>query len=322
MALLRGLRRVDSVHLGRLLRSMGESWLGVVVLRHSLTRRKIVEALFPSDPLGGCSDLPSIEIVLPCAVKDLPMAPLALAAAIRSSRNPVARVRMVVPRGVEVGFDDIGVPLVVEHDDDVIGVGVLGGVDRLVARGRRGWVIQQLAKIKAVMASQSDGCLVLDADTLLVRPRTWLDRDGRQILAVSHEFHAPYVHHAERVWAGRQPSLSFVTHHQLMQPAVVRAMFPRGDESLLAWLDAADWTESSAVSEYHDYGSWLSRSLPERAVWVCWRNETFAFDERALGPRSVDSSLDSLGRQFPRALSLSSHRYLDGPGPVVRDDAH
>ena len=55
-----------------------------------------------------------------------------------------------------------------------------------------GWVLAQYLKIWTVATSESEGVLVLDADTLLLSPRIFLDRSGKQILTPSVEFHRTY----------------------------------------------------------------------------------------------------------------------------------
>ena len=59
--------------------------------------REEYEASRPVDPLRGVRAYPPIEIMIPCAVKDLATVGLAVQASRDASLNPVAGVRLVAP---------------------------------------------------------------------------------------------------------------------------------------------------------------------------------------------------------------------------------
>jgi len=84
---------------------------------------------------------------------------------------------------------------------------------------RYGWVLQQLLKIEFVKRSNAKGVLVLDADTILLKPRNWLDSASQQVLTPTWEYHLPYY---EFLWdiglTKRNIDFSFVPHHMLIQP--------------------------------------------------------------------------------------------------------
>lgn len=282
---------------------------------------KVVEALLPSDPLEGTADLPSIELVVPWDGDDVELLELVLSAAVRSSRNPVGSIRLVTAADAVPSFDTGGVVVSIESDGEVVGRDLLRRVERLVPLDRRGWVVQQLVKILTVLRSRAPGCLVLDADTVLLRPRTWLTSTGVQALVVTDEFHEPYVAHAARVWGLPRPAVSHVAHHQLQRPSVVREMFGTDGERLGRWLELGDWRELSSVSEYHGYGAWLLSRHPAEVRLVRWRNVEL--------PRSILRSRDPEGSMrfelvaamIPDAHSASLHHHLDAAGRTTRRPA-
>jgi hypothetical protein len=70
----------------------------------------------------------------------------------------------------------------------------------LISKGfenRSGWVIQQLLKIIFSSASKADFVLVIDADTLLLETRPWLQQNSKQLLSLSEEKHNPYYEQNE-----------------------------------------------------------------------------------------------------------------------------
>jgi hypothetical protein len=204
-------------------------------------------------------------------------------------------------------------------EEDLIDEATRALVKSMVPPMRRGWVTQQLLKFQGVARSHQDGVLVVDADTVLLRPRTWL-AGSRQLLVPVHEFHPPYEEHYQRVFgrAGRPATVSWVAHHQLMRPSIVKAMFgvtqSERSQKLGEWVQAADFSQASALSEYHSYGRWIETRASGDYVLGRWGNARMPRQGvEALGASGAASSQDTLGRlraEFPTHLSVSMHSYL------------
>ena len=290
------------------------------------TIRSRYEATRPFDPLSNGRDVPPIEVFIPCVLKDLPTLRLAIEGARLGSRNPISRVTVCAPeRDVAAISAEVGAAAFVIAEEEVQSPGVVAQVDRIVPPERRNWVVQQLLKLGYVAQSRSQGVLVIDADTVLLRQRTWL-ADGCQLLAISREMHVPYRDHV-RTWLGDRvadSNVSFVTHHQLMQPGAVRAMLSCGsgsdrlkaedsaaiDVGLRCWLGAADFSLASALSEYHSYGAWLTFSQPKQTARCSWGN---------VEPRRLDASAEfdelriaTLRSEYPEATSVTFHSWKRG----------
>ena len=76
------------------------------------------------------------------------------------------------------------------------------------------------------MKSNTPGVLVINADTLLIRPQVWLSGDKTQILMTSFEYHKPYYQFLNRYGlTERKFGVSHITHHMLMQPNFLREIF-------------------------------------------------------------------------------------------------
>ncbi len=298
------------------------TWLQQVIMR-SKSVRVVFESILPDNPLEAPWDtLPPLTVLIPCIIKDAAILPTTVEALGSAVQNPIERIvvlcpddevermRQLVPDHVDiVSENSLPVPL------------ARAAIDELVPRERRGWVWQQVLKLAAVAMSDAQGVLVVDADTVLLQPRTWL-REKRQLLPLARESHLPYVHHT-RVALGRQVDvgpMSWVTHHQLMQPQVVRSMLDSIercgsaartggrldgfsiDRALETWVRSADFREESALSEYHTYGCFL-RSLDRHgAVLARWGNAITGADH-------VAEQLDQFRSTRPDALSVSCHSY-------------
>ena len=273
--------------------------------------RQLVSTLQPIDPVVPESEVPAIEVIIPVHPKDDRNLPLVLQGVREGSVNPIGQVFLVTPdsekQALQIRFPQCSVL----GDREVLGDSLWNLVQNRVPHWRRSWIIQQIAKLLLSRASTARGCLVLDADTVLLRPRTWVNCDGVQLLSIANEYHWPYQDHVMKMWSDVRPvaRFSFVTHHQLMQPVHVRKMFA-SEKSLAKWVALADWNDGSPVSEYQSYGAWIASKYPHLVRTARWAN-------RALVPASLDGlhepsgvTIGRLRNQWPYAYSVSFHSYL------------
>jgi hypothetical protein len=252
--------------------------------------RALISLCQPIDPLRRARSLPPIELVIPFVEKDLAALPIVLAAAKRNIRNPLATVTLITPRDADGegprfsspdsfrALDQIlqGNPEVrVLFDQDILGTALLNELNTRFGVGDRnaGWVLQQLIKFSAAMESSEVGALMLDADTVMLSPKTWIRTDKRQLLQIANEYHVDFMRHVLMYFGvPKKYRLSFITHHQLMQPEIVRRTFPEGPESLLDWWKSSADPMGRDLSEYETYGCFLAHHYPERVAYGSFGN--------------------------------------------------
>jgi hypothetical protein len=160
-------------------------------------------------------------------------------------------------------------------DQDILGTALLNELNARFGAGDRnaGWVMQQLIKLSAAHQSTEVGALILDADTVMLSPKTWIRSDKRQLLQIANEYHADFMRHVLMYFGvPKKHRLSFITHHQLMQPDVVRRVFPNGADSLLEWWKSSADPMGRDLSEYETYGSVLAHYFPERVAYGSFGN--------------------------------------------------
>jgi len=279
----------------------------------SMRRRFLVEALQKEDPLAGGSEvLPPIDLVFVAHPRDADLLDVATKYALASSRNPIARTVIIVPDNfVQSGALRYPTASVIPESTVVTPL-ITENIHRRFGRPRSGWLLQQVLKFRAVLSSSSAACLVVDADTLLFRRRTWLTEPGVQLLAPSLEYWEPYATHMARTWPGfdaRTP-LSWVTHHQLMQKDIVTEMFGAGGEGLDTWIALAETQQPSPLSEYHSYGAYLFARHRKRVRLAQWNNlprPRVAFPSILGADAGRPTTLRLEGR---RPHSVSFHHYL------------
>jgi hypothetical protein len=145
------------------------------------------------------------------------------------------------------------------------------------------WVLQQLLKVQAVLKSTSDAVLILDSDTVLLRPRPWFSKSGKQILMPTMEYNAPYYQFLKKLNISESvPEFSFISHHMLMQPKILTHILESLDlleiDALITYVcENADPDVSSPICiEYELYGQYLYRTSPKGYFLERWSNVSIA----------------------------------------------
>jgi hypothetical protein len=294
--------------------------------------RALISLCQPIDPLRRSRKLPPIELVIPFVEKDLAALPIVLAAAKRNIRNPLATVTLITPRGADGLGPRFSSPesskaldalltdnpdARVLYDQDILGTALLTELNARFGAGDRnaGWVLQQLIKFSAVLQSTEVGALMLDADTVMLSPKTFIRSDKRQLLQFANEYHADFMRHVlTHFGVPKKYRLSFITHHQLMQPEVVRRMFPEGSDSLLHWWKSSTDTSGRDLSEYEAFGSFLAHHYPERVAYGSFGNLFSPHLARFM--RDLDETGLSPEQLIPDYCTVSFHSWAQVPLPA------
>lgn len=288
--------------------------------------RSMLLSLWSTDPLSREKALPEIDLAIVFAQKDAELVPAAVLAAVDSSSNPIKVVRLVTPNlenpivrmsigAVETASSRLKFSLEVYDDKSLLGSDRLRQLQHHQVPDRNlGWVTQQLLKLSAVLISPQRATLIVDADTILLRRRVWLARDGRQILMAPEWYRSLWTEDVERFLGfAKTLPFSFIAHHQLMQKDVVEELFGSEGQRLLEWALSA----RRRIAEYETYGTYLAEVHPERTVLARFGNIEDPNRSVVASVSSREALFDLVKEYGPRFLSLSVHHYLD-PGEPIR----
>lgn len=261
----------------------------------------------PGQGFDRRSDL-RLDVVIPVAPDDTVVLPLTIAGLRRNLMHPLGKITVVTVAGSEAHKVAAELGCAVVDEDTVLPVRRTDIEYRVEYWGdRSGWLFAQLLKLSADKFSAEDHILVLDADTVMIRPQTFTHR-GAVVALVSKEYHLPYFIAYNALFDEPPVSrLSFIAHHSVMNRQTLtelRALIERRRDRpwWRAILDVSDLSIQSCFAEYEVYGNYiLSRNKPIVRRW--WRNRPLARDHM--------SSLDDLqlryGAQF---RTVSFHHYL------------
>lgn len=122
-----------------------------------------------------------IDVVIPVIEKDLDILPLTLEGLRRQSANRLGDICLVAPPTPAIARFAEAHGLRLTDENDVLGYGVRNIDYRPLGVNRAGWIFQQLLKLSGRIG-RSEHFLVIDADHVLIRPHTFLDKNGRTVL--------------------------------------------------------------------------------------------------------------------------------------------
>jgi len=144
---------------------------------------------------------------------------------------------------------------------------------------RSGWLYQQLLKLNAGTIVETENFLVLDADTIFIKPKVFLYKN-KTIFDVSEERHEPYHRVYEKILKRKSVSeLSFISHYMLFNKSLLRQL--KSEIEIIhgkPWdkviLEFTDYSSISGFSEYELYGNFVSEKYPSKIKKEYWFNTT------------------------------------------------
>lgn len=272
----------------------------------------------PPDPLVG-NHGPTISALVVVAAKDFPTLGACLFGILQNSGNRISDITIVTPNSdtkeAEKVVRDASRQVRVTVVDEETLISESNRLDLQSAfDDRYGWVLQQILTVKSVVASESAGVLVVDADTILLQSRLLLDTEGYQILTPTFERNRSYYEFLNQLGICKvYPENTFVPHWMLMQPEIMREALlisSQGSIDVLIGqiIELGDRGSLSSVCvEYELYAQYLISKYPQRVLLAKWgntsSNSTTAIQNYIGGS---DSFYEGYG-------SVSIHSYLRNP---------
>lgn len=249
-----------------------------------------------------------IDIIIPYISKDFTTLSLVLSAARKNILHPISSIFIVSPENEEiqrfckenncqfveetllVGFSKKDIHYVVEGQD------------------RSGWLLQQFIKLNGEKISTCKHFLVLDADTIISRPRKFVHM-GRTILDFADEYHLPYYQTYEKLTGIKHHlPVSFISHCMLFEKIKLAALKERIEKNTGMQWDKAILAlnkneHASYFSEFETYANFVLSEFPGEFECSYWFN-------KALPRKDRDIAADLTLFRTEKVKSLSYHTYL------------
>jgi hypothetical protein len=269
---------------------------------------------FPEDLRFNDKDLPTIEILIVAAGKDMELLPDVIRGAVASTLNPICGITIVIPLADQKQCEKIIHPeahaseIKILLEDDVLDESNRSKIKSRFG-DRYGWVLQQVLSVEYILNSKAAGVLLLDADTVLIRKVAWVDSSGNQKLLVGFAFHKPFHELLNTlIKTDLEPKTTHVTHHMLIQPEFLREIFKKfsliDTQNLVDQIvQHANPNEESAISiDFELYAQAIMKLHPEKMELRKFSNVSVA--------RNKDTTFLTLQKEFENYNSVSMHSYL------------
>jgi len=219
-----------------------------------------------------------LDIVVPAIEKDLVTLPLVIDSVKLNIKHPVNKIYIVSPQSKKIKnlCSEKGCVFI---DERKVVPFPKSEIDYKVGKwDRAGWMYQQFIKMSSDNICEKEYFLVLDADTIFLRPQVF-EEDGKIVFDISDEYNRPYFDMYERIFGTKHKAkISFVSHHMLMQKSILKELKEQiekkdQDKWYNTILKNLDKKEVSGFSEYESYGNFMLEHYPEKMILEYWRNK-------------------------------------------------
>lgn len=243
------------------------------------------------------SDLP-IDILIPAIDKDLDVLPFVIKSARINIKHPVDKIFIISPASSKIkdfcsknkcvfideasvlGYDKsaINYNYIQKNQSSTVN-DQLSTINGQLTIDRSGWLFQQLIKLNADAISDKSHFLILDADTIFIRPKKF-EHKGKILLDFSDEFHEPYFKTYEKLTGLKHTyPVSFVSHYMLFEKTKqieLRKHLEKFNNKRwdLAIIDNIDNNEQSFFSEYETYSNFVLSNSRKHYMLNYWFNKS------------------------------------------------
>lgn len=220
-----------------------------------------------------------IDIYIPVTKKDIGFLTQVVKAARENIKHPINKIFIVGNKNDEIEGAAKLLNAVFVDELTVLGYGktrinyVVEGDDR------SGWLYQQLLKLNADKITKMDNFLVLDADTLLIKPKIFLHKH-RFIFDMSEERHEPYHKVYKKIMQKNTSStLSFITHYMIFNRHILKNLKLEIEKKHnKPWdeviIENTDYQDKSGFSEYELYGNYALHFFSKKVKFEYWFNSS------------------------------------------------
>ena len=225
-----------------------------------------------------------IDVLIPVVEKDLDVLPYVIDAARKNVRHPIGEIFIVAPESSKIQnlsieknckfIDENTILPITKKDIDYCPKKRNSYVDR------SGWLFQQLLKLSGDTLSSREGYLVLDADTVLIRPHIF-EQNNKTVFFLRSLYYRPYFETYLKLLGenaiGPSRSTFFISHYMFFKKkrvAELKKLIETRHQTdwYSAILDSMNKKKWDSFSEYETYGNFMLKNYPEQIILKSRRN--------------------------------------------------
>lgn len=225
-----------------------------------------------------------IDVLIPAIEKDLDVLPHSIDSVRKQVRHPIGKIFIVGPENKKIKSLCIAKHCKFIDEDSLLPLAKkdinYSPTRRNIPVDRSGWLFQQLLKLGGDTLGSSDGFLVLDADTVLIRPHIF-EHCGKTVLFCRTLHYKPYFTTYKRLLGEEAPgpaqSVFFVSHYMYFKKSHLRELkklieSKHNTEWYMAILKNINKNQWDSFSEYETYGNFMMKNHPHKIILKPRRN--------------------------------------------------
>ena len=250
------------------------------------------------------SEVP-IDVIIPVIDKDAPTLLLTIESVRANILQPIKNIYFIAPESKLLRE--------IAHEKNCIFV-LEDGVLPIFSKNtkRKGWIKQQYLKLNSDTVASCEHFLVIDADTLLIRPQIFVT-NHKAVLNILYDYWFKRKQMVKiALGFNKFHNLDFTSHHMLLSKTKLKAL-KQHLEKLHGkpWQDALDSLDipEGSFSEYELYGNFVAQRFEKEVEFVL--GSIIIFPRNGLS--NVDKARDFLCNKYK---SLTMHSFLTIEGMV------
>lgn len=250
--------------------------------------------------------LAKIDILIPAIEKDLGTLPMVIDGLRKYVKHPIGNLYIVSPKSNKMIALCRRKGCKFVDENTVLPITKKQIHYRSQRWDRSGWLFQQLLKLSGDAICEQNLFLVVDADTVFIRPHIF--RIGQKTICYRRNWSQPEYFRAYSKLFGKkaQSPSSFVAHYMLLEKSKLqqlkRTLEARHHKSWYsAIIQCTDKTKQFGFSEFETYGNFVYANYPNQLIMKPCLNKSFHMNARQLSPLQITR----MSRTF---RSLSFHK--------------
>lgn len=244
------------------------------------------------------SEVP-IDVVIPVVEKDASTLILTIESIRANVLQPIKNIYLIAPESALLRK--------IAHEKNCIFV-LEDGVLPIFSKNtqREGWIKQQYLKLNSDTVAACEHFLIIDADTLLIRPQIFVTKD-KSVLNILYDYWFKRKQMVKiALGFDKFHNLDFTSHHMLFSKTKLKAL-KQHLENLHGkpWQDALDSLDipEGSFSEYELYGNFVAQHFRDEVDFVLGSNIIFPRN----GLSNIDKARDYLCNKYK---SMTMHSFL------------
>ncbi len=241
----------------------------------------------------------AIDVVIPVIEKDAVTLLLTIESIRANILQPIKNIYFIAPESTLLRKIAIEKNCVFVLEDGVLPVFSKNAQ-------RKGWIKQQYLKLNSDTVVTCEHFLIIDADTLLIRPQIFVTKD-KSVLNILHDYWFKRKQMVKiALGFNKFHNLDFTSHHMLFSKTKLKALKQHLQNIHgKSWQDALDSLEipEGSFSEYELYGNFVAQHFENEVELVLGYNVIFPRD----GLSNIKKATDYLCNKYK---SLTTHSFL------------